>query len=247
MSATRALPFAAIICRDGRRGLADASPMGSNLSKRFARREDLGLTRGEFAILARLSSPEKIQAFLNAIPINHELGGETVLSVREVLRQRRAHCIEGAMVAACALWVHGEPPLVMHLDCHESDYPHVLALFRRAGAWGAISKTNGTPLRYRDPIYRSLRELALSYFHEYSNRRGHKTLRSYSSPFDMRRIDPAEWVTAGESCWKTHDRIEGLRHYALISRRQERLLTKRDSFERRASRLVEYPKPAPAA
>jgi hypothetical protein len=211
--------------------------------RRFARREDVGLTRGEFLTLERLSSPQKIQAFLNAIPINHEIGGETVLSVREVLRQRRAHCIEGAMVAAAALWVHGEPPLVMHLDCHESDFPHVITLFRRHGAWGAISKTNGTPLRYRDPIYRTLRELALSYFHEYSNRRGHKTLRSYSTSFDMRRIAPEDWITSPKSCWIAHDRITELRHYLLISRRQEKLLTKRDAFERKAAKLVEYPRP----
>jgi len=147
------------------------------------------------------------------------------------------------MVAAAALWVQGEPPLVMHLDCHISDFPHVITLFRRHGAWGAISKTNGAPLRYRDPIYRSLRELALSYFHEYSNRLGHKTLRSYSVPFDLRRVDPAEWVTAKNSCWATHDRLEALRHYPLISKRQERLLAKRDAFERKASKLVEYPRP----
>jgi hypothetical protein len=211
--------------------------------RRFPRPGHLGLTAPEFAKLARLDSPAKIQAFLNAIPINHEIGGETVLSVREVLRQRRAHCIEGAMVAACALWIQGEPPLVMHLDCDLSDYPHVITLFRRAGAWGAISKTNGAPLRYRDPIYRTLRELVLSYFHEYSNKRGHKTLRSYSMPFDLRRLDAREWVTAPKSCWKTHDRLAELRHFPLISKRQERLLAKRDKFERKASRMVEYPRP----
>ena len=211
--------------------------------RRFARREDLGLSPGEYAVLKRLATPERIQAYLNSTPINHEIGGETVLSVREVIRQRCAHCIEGAMFAACALWVNGDPPLVMHLDCHQSDYPHVLALFKRHGAWGAISKTNGAPLRYRDPIYRSLRELALSYFHEYSNRRGHKTLRSYSVPFDMRRIDPEEWVTNTRSCWVTHDRLVAIRHFALITKRQERLLARRDAFELRASKLVEYPRP----
>jgi hypothetical protein len=89
--------------------------MAAATHRRFARREDLGLTRREFAILRRLDTPQRIQAFLNAIPINHEIGGETILSVREVLRQRRAHCIEGAFVAACALWIHGEPPLVMDM------------------------------------------------------------------------------------------------------------------------------------
>ena len=217
--------------------------MSYNAHRRFARREDLDLRPGEFAVLRRLSTAPKIQSFLNAICINHETGGATILSVREVLAQRRAHCIEAALVAACALWVHGEPPLVMHLDCAATDYPHVIALFRRGRDWGAISKSNGMPLRYRDPIYRSLRELALSYFHEYSNRRGHKTLRSYSIPFDMRRLDPADWVTSLKSCWMTHDRLVGLRHYPLITRRQERLLAKRDAFERKAGKLVEYPRP----
>ena len=147
------------------------------------------------------------------------------------------------MVAAAAMWLNGQRPLLLHLDCDLSDYPHVIAVFRQHGAWGAISKTNGPPLRYRDPIYRTLRELALSYFHEYSNRRGHKTLRSYSVAFDMRRVDPAEWVTASRSCWQTHDRLVELRHYPLISRRQERMLAKLDPFARRASRLVQYPRP----
>jgi hypothetical protein len=209
---------------------------------RRPRCEDLGLLRSEFAALQRLTTPAKIQAFLNALPANHEVGGETILSVREVLRQRRAHCIEGAFVAACALWVHGEAPLVLHMDCDASDYPHVVALFRRGGHWGALSKTNGAVLRFRDPVYRSLRELSLSYFHEYANRRGDKTLRSYSGAFDLRRLDPADWVTAAGACHSAHDRLERLRHYPLLSPAQERLLTRRDAFEQRVARVVEHPK-----
>jgi hypothetical protein len=215
----------------------------STRTLRHPRREDLGLDRAEFATLARLATPAKIQAFLNAVPANHEVGGETILSVREVLRQRRAHCIEGAFVAACALWIHGDPPLVMHLDCDASDYPHVVALFRRGGYWGALSKTNGVALRFRDPVYRTLRELALSYFHEYANRRGDKTLRSYSGAFDLRRIDPAEWVSAAGACRAAHDRLEALRHYPLLSRAQEKLLTRRDAFERRVAKVAEFRKP----
>jgi hypothetical protein len=226
-----------------RNGFGRAAASAAALGARYARPGLLGLAPGEFAVLKRLTTPAKIQAWLNATPTNHELGGETVLSVREVIRQRRAHCIEGAMFAACALWVHGDPPLVMHLDCDLSDYPHVVALFRRGGYWGAVSKTNGAPLRYRDPIYRTLRELALSYFHEYSNRHGHKTLRSYSVPFDLRRLDLGDWVTSEKSCWTAHDRLVVLRHYPLISRRQEKLLAKRDAFERRAGKLVEHPRP----
>jgi hypothetical protein len=205
----------------------------------------LDLARHEFATLRRLSTPQKIQAFLSGIPANHELGGETILSVREVLRQRRAHCIEGAFVAACALWVHGEPPLVMHMDCAASDYPHVLALFRRGRAWGAISKTNGAVLRFRDPVYRSLRELAMSYFHEYADRQGRKTLRGYSVAFDLRRLDPALWVTCEGACTEAGARLAALRHYPLISNREARLLARRDTFERAAALMVEYPKRGP--
>jgi hypothetical protein len=222
---------------------AQLSALNRTSLRRRGRREDLALTAAEFALLQRLSTPQKIQSFVNAIPINHELGGETIHSVRSVIRHRRAHCIEGAMFAACALWVHGEPPLVMHLDCSLSDYPHVVALFRRGVHWGAISKTNGAVLRYRDPIYRSLRELALSYFHEYTDRRGCKTLRSFSVAFDMRRIDPKLWVTNGDDCQEIEDLLAGLRHYRLISVRQERLLARRDPFERKASKLIEYPRP----
>jgi hypothetical protein len=211
--------------------------------RRAARPEDLGLARGEFAVLRRLTSPQKIQAFLNAITINHEIGGETVLSVREVLRQRRAHCIEGAFLAAAALWANGEPPLVMHLDCDWSDYPHVIALFRRGSCWGAISKTNGAPLRFRDPVYRTLRELAMSYFHEYFNKRGRKTLRSYSGAFDLRRLDPGLWVTCEGRCIVAHDRLLGARHYRLVTPAQEKLLSRRDAFERSVAKILEYPRP----
>ncbi|MEO8753402.1 MAG: hypothetical protein ABI624_12065 [Casimicrobiaceae bacterium] len=212
-------------------------------TRRQARREDLGLTAREFAVLARLATPAATQAFLNAIPINHELDGETVHSVRDVLRHRRAHCIEAALLAACALWIHGEPPLVMHLDCDPCDYPHVVALFRRGRAWGAISKSNGVALRYRDPVYRTQRELAMSYVHEYFDRRGRKTLRSYSGAFDLRRIDPSLWVSHEGACWAVHDRLAALRHYPLLSAAQVRGLASRDAFERKAAKLVEYPRP----
>lgn len=217
--------------------------MVARTRKRFARQKELGLTRGEYSRLRELDSPQKIQKYLNRTPINHEVDGETLLSVREVLKQRRAHCMEGAFVAALALWVHGEPPLVVHLDCDLSDYPHAIAVFRRGRCWGAISKTNGAPLRFRDPVYRSLRELAMSYFHEYFDKRGRKTLRSYSAAFDMRRIDPALWVTNGKFCWDVHDRLAELRHFPLVTAHQTRLLVRRDPFERQIAKLVQYPRP----
>ena len=209
--------------------------------KRFARREDLGLAPRQYAILRRLRTPQQIQTFVNALPINHEIGGQTVFSVRQVLAHRRAHCIEAALLAACALWIQGEPPRIMHLDCDASDYPHVVALFRRGRCWGAISKSNGAALRYRDPVYRNLRELAMSYFHEYSTPGGRKTLRSYAAPLDLSRVDPALWVTA-DGCWALHARLERGRHYALLSSRQHKTLSRRDAFERMTARMAQYPK-----
>jgi hypothetical protein len=212
------------------------------MRNRFARREDLGLTPAEFRVLKRLDTPQKIQSYLNDIPQNFEPDGQTALSVREVLRQRRSHCIEGAMVAAAALWVHGERPLLLDLSA-VNDYDHVVALFRRNGCWGAISKTNHYALRYRDPVYRTLRELALSYFHEYANRRGHKTLRRYSRPLDLRRVDPGIWATNGKNCWEVAERLEALPHYPLLTARQVRALRRRDDVERRAYDVRHYPPP----
>ena len=209
---------------------------------RLARREDLGLSRAEFSVLARLSTPEKIQGFLDALPANFEIGGQTCLSVREVLRRRRAHCIEGAMLAACALWVQGEPPLLMDLRA-ERDYDHVVVLFRRNGHWGAISKTNPPVLRWRDPVYRSLRELAMSYLHEYANDRAQKTLRSYSRPFDLRRLDPRIWVTNGKNCWDVGEAVDEIRHYRLVTGKQARGLRLRDAMERRADALLQHRRP----
>jgi hypothetical protein len=212
------------------------------LRARLARPEDLGLTHAESSVLIRLSTPAKIQGFLDALPANFEIGGQTCLSVREVLRQRRAHCLEGAMLAACALWMHGEPPLLLDLRA-ERDYDHVVALFRRGGAWGAISKTNPPVLRWRDPVYRSLRELAMSYLHEYYNKRDRKTLRTYSLPYDLRRLAPADWVTAEDGAWDLVDHLEATRHYKLMTPAQTRSLLRRDPFEREVGNLLQYRKP----
>ena len=210
--------------------------------RRTAKREDLGLTPAEFAVLQRLDSPQKIQAFLFSLGQNFEVDGDTCRTVRGVLETRRAHCIEGAMLAACAFWVHGEPPLLLDMRAVR-DFDHVVALFRRHGRWGALSKTNGIGLRSRDPVYGSLRELAMSYFHEYANRRDHKTLREYSIPFDLRRVDPAVWVSGTRNAWSVCEALDELRHFKLLDGRHLRAVTRRDPFEREAGNLVQYRRP----
>jgi hypothetical protein len=170
---------------------------------------------------------------------NPEHEGDTCLSVREVLRQGHAHCIEGAFVAAAALWINGYPPLLVDMKAHGDD-DHVLAVFRRGAFWGAISKSNHIWLRWRDPIYRSLRELMMSYFHEYVKGE-RKTLRSYSRPFDMRKHDPALWITNPDSCWDVAADLDSLPHVRVITPAQVKKLLPRDKFEVAAGKILEYP------
>jgi hypothetical protein len=210
--------------------------------KRVPRAQDLGLDPAEYGLLRRLDTPQKIQAFVHGLRQNFELDGDTCRPVRSVLRARRAHCIEGAMLAACAFWVHGEPPLLLDMRAVR-DFDHVVALYRRHGRWGAISKTNGIGLRSRDPVYRTLRELAMSYFHEYTNRRDHKTLREYSLPYDLRRVDPKVWVSGEKNAWEVPERLDELRHFKLVNRRHLKAVSRRDPFERLAGRLLQYRRP----
>jgi len=202
----------------------------------------IGLTPKELNVLKPLGTPQKIQDFVTAIPQNFEPDGDTCMSVREVLTKRRAHCIEGALVAALAFWVHGKPPLLMDVKASDEDDDHVVALFRENGCWGAISKGNHAYTRYRDPVYRTLRELAMSYFHEYYNPAGKKTLRSYSRPLDLSCYGPDVWMT-GEGAWEIARDIDAIKHFALISKVQERSLRPIEEIERRVSKVVVHRSP----
>src|SRR2546429_7413843 len=210
--------------------------------KRFARESDFGLGQQDYALLRRLDTPQKIQIFLLDLKQNFEVDGDTCRPVAEVLRTGRAHCIEGAMLAAAALWVHGEPPLLLDMRA-EQDFDHVVALFRGNGCWGAISKTNGIGLRWRDPVYRSLRELAMSYFHEYTNRLDHKTLREYSVPFDLRRVDPKLWISGEKNAWPVAEELDTIRHFPLLNGHHLKAVARRDPFERRVGVLLQYRRP----
>jgi hypothetical protein len=194
----------------------------------------------EIRILRRLSTPRKVQDFLDAIPMNFEPGGETCRSPRRVLRDRRSHCLEGAMLAAAALRLQGRRPLVMDLETTDDDYDHVVALFRDGGRWGAISKTNHAVLRYREPVYRTIRELAMSYFNEYFLDDGRKTLRRYSGPVDLSRFDLRGWMTAEEDVWYVEQYLYGVRHFPILTRSQIAKLRPADPVEIRAGKVVEW-------
>lgn len=200
-------------------------------------RETFGFNRDELRILRSLSTPQKIQDFLEELPMHFR---DTYLSPRMVLRMRTAQCMEGAMFAAAALRLQGRRPLVLDLATAEGDDDHVVALFRERGHWGAISKTNHAVLRYRDPIYRTIRELALSYFHEYFLDGGRKTLRSYAGPINLARFDGRGWMTAEGPVPYIPAYLFRARHTLLLSPRQAYLLRPADPVERRAGRITAW-------
>ena len=170
---------------------------------------------GELAVFRRLNTPEKIQSFLDALAYNKEVDGETCRSPRRVLRDRTAHCMEGALFAAAALRIHGHPPLLLDLEAVRDD-DHVLAIFQRRGHWGAITKSNYTGLRYREPVYRTMRELAMSYFEHYYNLKREKTLRAYAGPVRLTRFDATHWMTAEEDVWEIPVYLTTIRHTPLL-------------------------------
>jgi hypothetical protein len=170
----------------------------------------------ERAVFRRMNTPEKIQRFLDTeIAYNKELGGATCRSPRRVLRDRTAHCMEGALFGAAALRMLGHPPLLLDLEAVRDD-DHVLAIFRTRSHWGAIAKSNYSGLRFREPVYRTLRELVMSYFEHYYNLRKEKTLRRYSRPIDLARFDTSGWMTAEEDVWPIPEYLCTIAHTPLL-------------------------------
>jgi hypothetical protein len=198
------------------------------------------LTAKELAMFRRrLDTPSKIQQFLDDIAYNLEIGGDTFRSPRRVLRDRTANCIEGAVLAAAALRVQGEPPLIMDLTAVR-DEDHVIAVFRRRGLWGAIATSKFTGLRYREPVYRTLRELAMSFFEHYYNLAGERTLRGHGRPVNLSRFDSLHWMTSSEDLWPIAEHLERIPHVALLPGDVARRLTPLDG-RTKAAGLLEHP------
>jgi hypothetical protein len=171
-----------------------------------------GLTVEETRTLRSLKTPVKIQQFLDDLPYHH---ADTAWSPRKVLRERTAHCLEGALLAAAALRVLGRKPLVMDLEgIRDSD--HVIALYKEKGHWGAIAKSNFAGLRFRAPVYKTIRELALSYFENYFNLLGERTLRGYSTIVDLKTYDKDHWMTSEKSVWCVPEYLVTCRHFRLF-------------------------------
>jgi hypothetical protein len=202
-----------------------------------------GLRTAEVRALRALGTPQGIQRALDAMPYHL---ASTAWSPRRVLAERTAHCLEGAVFAAAALRLLGLPPLLLDLEAVQ-DTDHVIAVFRVRGRWGAIAKSNFSGLRYREPVYRSLRELVMSYFDGYVNLRGDRTLRAYSRPVNLARFDRTHpgWMVSDVDLWWIAEHLVGIAHTPLLTRAMVRALTRVDRRSLAAG-LVGYRAPGSA-
>jgi hypothetical protein len=179
--------------------------------------KDFGLTKEEVRSLRGLKGPERIQRFLDEeIGYNKERDGETCRSPRRVLRDRLAHCAEGAYLAAAALRILGRPPLIVDLVAVRDD-DHLLAVFKEDGRWGAIGKSNYSGLRFREPVYLTVRELAMSYYPHYYNLKGELTLRAFSRPMNLSRFDRDHWMTSETDLFYIGDHLNTLPHTEILT------------------------------
>lgn len=197
-------------------------------------------TPAELRKLRTLKTPTGVQRFLDSLPYHL---ADTAWSPRKVLREGTAHCLEGAICGAAALRVLGFPPLLWDLEA-DNDTDHVLAVFKVRGCWGAIAKSNFTGCRYREPVYRTLRELAISYFNIYFNLRGERTLRRYSQPVDLSRFDERHWMTSEKSIWFVAEYLCEIPHTSLLKPAQAGKLTRIDKRTRAAEMLGHVSKKA---
>jgi hypothetical protein len=186
--------------------------------------DSFGFTAGELRKLRSLKDPHGIQRFLDDLPYHLE---DTAWSPRRVLAEGTAHCLEGAIFGAAALRANGYPPLLLDLEAdHDTD--HVLAIYRTDGCWGAVAKSNYAGCRFREPVYRTVRELALSYFNAYFNMRRERTLRRFSRPVNLKRFDPQHWMTTDKPVWFIVYYLFDIKHYPLLTRGQEKRLHRVD-------------------
>ena len=188
-------------------------------------------SRKDLAVLERLSTPYKIQKFLLSLPYSAE---ERYRSPRSVLNDRIAHCFDGALFAAAALRFIGYRPLIVDMLPNERDDDHIIALFRIRGHWGSVAKSNFAGLTYREPVHRTLRELILSYFEQYYNIRGEKTLRAYTVPLDLTRFDRINWMGNDAELDDIGVRLDRIRKITLLTPAMVRGLSPLDERSYRA-------------
>lgn len=197
-------------------------------------------TRKEIELIKKLNTPAKVQDFLNSLKFNFEEDGrQTLKSPVNVLRNGNAHCAEGALLGAYILSVHGYKPLVLHLQTTKNDFDHIIVPFKKNDLWGALSKTNHAVLRYREPIYKNIRELAISFFHEYFTDDGKKNLRKYSKPLNLNSFEK-NWHLLDGDLWGIDEELDKIKHYDIAPKNVFKKMRLADKIELDAGKIVEY-------
>jgi hypothetical protein len=168
------------------------------------------LTPAEARLLSSLTPTWRIQEYLDT-SLLYDTQGRNCRSPRRVIRDGECQCMDGALFAAAALRMQGYPPLILDLEA-EQDSDHVLAVFKEKYGWGAIARSNYAGLRYREPVYRTIRELVMSYFESYFNLRREKTLRNYSRPVNLKRFDGIQWMTSETDLWDIPNHLVRIPH-----------------------------------
>ena len=204
----------------------------------------LTFTSKENILFRKLDTPGKVQDFLNGLRFNFEKdkNGKTVGMLKSpifTLREGNAHCFEGALLGAYILSLHGFTPYLMHLKTTKGDYDHVIVPFKVGKFWGALSKTNHAVLRYREPIYKNIRELALSYFHEYFLNDGRKTLRQYSKLLNLNTFEK-NWPILEGNLWGIDQELDKIKHYDIVPKSYLKKLRRAEKIEIKAGRILEW-------
>jgi hypothetical protein len=193
-------------------------------------------------IIKKLNTPKKVQDFLDKIPFNFEKDGETYWSPRQVLEQNMAHCFEGALLAHFCLTKNKIESYLLDLKVKniKKDSDHTLCVFRINGFWGAISKTNHSVLRWRDPIYKSYRELAISYFHEYFLDTGEKTLLSFSKPFNVFKKFGEAWAESNDDLDEIAEALDASLHFDFVPKVNKKYIRKAGQTEIKGASIIEW-------
>ena len=165
-------------------------------------------TRREWEIVQTYRTPESVQQFLRDIPYNRELAGETCFSFRRVLREHRAHCLEGALVAAVILEQHGYPPVVVSIESQDK-LDHVLLVFKRNGHLGSVARSRDIGLHGRKPVFRTVRDLVMSYFEPYVDSTGRITGYAVSNLYDLGNYD---WRLSLRNVRKVERHLQDIPH-----------------------------------
>ncbi|MFH0804120.1 MAG: hypothetical protein V1896_00775 [Candidatus Zambryskibacteria bacterium] len=194
--------------------------------------------------IKKLNTPQKVQNFLDKVPFNFEEGGETYWSPQKALRKGKMHCFEGATFACFCLKQHKIENYLMDLKVKnlKKDSDHTLCIFRINKFWGAISKTNHSVLRWRDPIYKTPRELALSYFHEYFLDNGEKSLASFSKPFDIWKKFGTDWIRGEEDLDEIAEALDKSPHVDFVSKKNKKFVRKVGKTEIKGAAVTEWQK-----